>query len=143
MEWWYAPRQGESNGKQNTQLELGLHHEPVKVVVEKLKQQLEILIRHKTEHRWKAHSLKLDTVMSNSLTTRVFETDFGATLDLDAAKKDNCSVANHAVFCIFFVISNWRKVKFKKGQSNETIEWDEVIISDCDKCIFWGHNVKR
>eukprot|EP00593_Proboscia_inermis_P009033 CAMPEP_0171322350 /NCGR_PEP_ID=MMETSP0816-20121228/114902_1 /TAXON_ID=420281 /ORGANISM="Proboscia inermis, Strain CCAP1064/1" /LENGTH=60 /DNA_ID=CAMNT_0011820801 /DNA_START=1216 /DNA_END=1401 /DNA_ORIENTATION=+ len=43
--------------------------------------------------------------MSDAETTRVICTDFGATLDLSAAEKDNCSVDNHAVIDIFFVVS--------------------------------------
>ena len=39
---------------------------------------------------------------------------FGATLDLGAAEKDDCSIDNHTVIGIFFVISNWRQAKYEK-----------------------------
>ena len=44
--------------------------------------------------------------MSDAETTHVICSDFGATLDLGADEKDNCSIDNHAVINIFFVISN-------------------------------------
>ena len=64
-------------------------------------------------------------------------TDFGATLDLCASKKDNCSVDNHAILCIFFVLTNWRKVKYKIGEN----EYSETIINDCDN--FFGSTLSR
>ena len=45
-------------------------------------------------------------------------TDFGATHDLAAAEKDNCSVDNLAVLEIYFVLSNWRTVEYKKKKRN-------------------------
>ena len=38
--------------------------------------------------------------------------DFGTTLNLGAAEKDNYSVNNHTVADIFFVTYDWRRVKF-------------------------------
>ena len=57
-------------------------------------------------------------------------TDFGASLDLCAAEKDNSSVNNHAVVCIFFVLLNWRKVNYAR---TDTSEWDAMITNECDK----------
>ena len=74
---------------------------------------------------------QIDLTMSDKDTTRVICTDFGATLDLGAAEKDNCSVDNHSVICIFCVVYNWRVADFTDGSS-----LDQVIISDCDKWIF-------
>ena len=50
--------------------------------------------------------------MSDADITRVILTDFGATLDLRAAETDNSSADNHAVNCIMFVLTNWRKVTY-------------------------------
>lgn len=41
--------------------------------------------------------------MSDPDVHRVICTDFGAMLDLMAAEKDNCSINNHAVICIFLL----------------------------------------
>jgi len=49
-------------------------------------------------------------------------------------EKDNCSVDNHCVVCIFFLSHNWRRVEFsKEGGGN-----DETILNECDKWIFLG-----
>ena len=77
--------------------------------------------------------------MSDADKHRVICTDFGATLDLCASEKDNCSVDNHAVLCIFFVLSNWRKVKYKIGKN----EHSETIINDCNKWLFWQYVKQR
>ena len=75
---------------------------------------------------------KVDMVMSNANKHPVICTIFRATLDLWASKKDNCSVDNHAILCIFFVLTNWRKVKYKIGEN----EYSETIINDCNKWLF-------
>ena len=46
--------------------------------------------------------------MGDSNCQRVICTNFGATLDLMAAEKDNSLVNNHVVICIWFVAYNWR-----------------------------------
>ena len=75
--------------------------------------------------------------MSDDETTRVYCTDFGATLDLMSSEKDNLSINNHAVICIFMVVHNWRTVKFKrKGKEGENDIDDETIVNDCDRWIF-------
>ena len=56
---------------------------------------------------------------------------FGATLDLGAVEKDNRSVDNHLVICIFFVVYNWRVADFIDDSN-----FDQVIINDCDKWTF-------
>ena len=55
---------------------------------------------------------------------------FEVMLDLCAVEKDNISVNNHTVVCIFFVLSNWRKVNYLRI---DTSEWDEMITNKCDK----------
>jgi hypothetical protein len=118
MEWVLAPRQGvDKKGRQNTQLELGMRKQKVSEVVSKFKHQLVQTIKHMCEHKWKSHCLKLDMTMSNPLTSRVFCTDFGATLDLSAIEKDNSSVNSHAVVCIFFVLYEWREVKINMSDN--------------------------
>ena len=46
---------------------------------------------------------------------------------------------NHAVLCIFFVLYNWRRVKYKKSVH----EWDETIVNDCDKWLVFGDTISR
>ena len=65
MEWILAPRQGTKNGKQNSQLELGLVKLKVSEIVEKMRSQLKSTIKHKAELDWKRHALKLDLTMSD------------------------------------------------------------------------------
>ena len=74
--------------------------------------------------------------MSDSNTTHVICTDFGATLDLGASEKDNSSVNNHAVIAIFLVSHNWRQVIYKKRKEGGENEDDATIVNDCDKCFF-------
>ena len=56
---------------------------------------------HIGSYKWSNYARILDTIISNPNTTRVFCTDFGVTLDLCAAEKDNDSINNHDVVCIF------------------------------------------
>ena len=138
LEWKDAPRAGTKGNKQNTQLELGLSILPVNEVMKKLQSQLEICKLHQAEYRWRNHMRQIDLTMSNSDTTRVICTDFGATLDLSAVEKDNCSVDNHAVICIFFIVYNWRVTDFiDDGNLNQ------VIINDCDKWIWFGDTMSK
>ena len=107
MEWVDAPRQGfKKNGQQNTQLELGLSKCAVKDVVIKLVKSLEINRLHQAEYEWRNWMRKIDLTNSHPDIHRIIYTDFGATLDLSAIEKDNCSVNNHAVVCILFVVTN-------------------------------------
>ena len=133
LEWKHVPRQGKTkSGNLRTQLELTRSVLPVEVVLAKLVEQAEVCRLHQAQYQWINHARKLDFVMSNSSNTRVTATDFGAMLSLYASKKDNCSVDNHAVVCIFFVLSDWRVVQYKSNSNEE----DETIINDCDKWIF-------
>eukprot|EP00957_Ditylum_brightwellii_P075384 5728552-Ditylum_brightwellii.AAC.1 len=50
-------------------------------------------------------------------------------LDLFASEKDDPSINNNAILQIFFVLTDWRKVKYKKCKD----DWDETIINDCNK----------
>ena len=141
LEWKEIARQGvKKNGKANTQLELSRTIAPVNVAMDKLMKQLVTCIKHVGEYRWRNHMKKLDLLMSNHLHTRVICTDFGATLDLSAIEKDNSSVDNHAVICIFFVLTKWRRVPFLKIESNTM---DETIVSDCDKWIILGDTISK
>jgi hypothetical protein len=85
----------------------------------------------------------IDLIMSDPNIHRVICTDFGATLDLMAAEKDNCSINNHAVICICLVSYDWRKVKFKKEGENGSLIDDETIINECDKWIFFGDTIEK
>ena len=139
LEWKNIARQGMKNGKQNTQLELSLTQLPVNLVMKKMIGQLVKCRRHVGEMRWINCNRKVDIAMSNANTTRVICTDFGATLDLSASEKDNSSVDNHAVICIFFVIYDWRNVTFKRKDGTE----DETIINTCDKWIVFGDTLSK
>ena len=83
--------------------------------------------------------LRIDLTMSNPNKHRVICTDFGATLDLGAVEKGNCSVDNHSVMCIFFVVSNWREVEYVNIKGNA----DKTITNDCDKWIFFGDTISK
>ena len=74
--------------------------------------QLGIFRIHVGQYQWVNWARKLDLVMFNPELCRVFCTDFGVTLDLYASEKDNDSVDNHAVICIFNVLTNWRQVRY-------------------------------
>ena len=78
--------------------------------------------------------------MPNQNKTRVILTDFGTSLDMRASKTINCSLDNHAVVCIFFVLTNWRTVKYHDSATKED---DETIINDCDRWIFLAIHCQR
>ena len=67
---------------------------------------------------------------------RVICTYVGALLDPCSAEKGNCSVNNHAVICILFVVHNWQRVSFQKMSERGEYEADESIVNDCDRCFF-------
>ena len=83
--------------------------------------------------------MRIDITMSDPNKHRIICTDFGATLDLGAAEKGNCSVDNHSVMCILFVVSNWREVEYVNTKGNA----DKTIINDCDKWIFFGDTMSK
>ena len=112
---------------------------PVNEVVKKLQEQLEICKLHQAEYRWRNHMRHLDLTVSDRRTTRTICADFGATLDLGAVEKDNCSVDNHAVICIFFVVYNWRVAEFSDGGDG----LDQVIVYDCDKWIVFRDTISK
>ena len=147
IEWKDIARQGiKKNGTQNTQLEVSLSILPVSEIVEKLHNQLEICREHMAEYEWKNTMRKIDCTMGNPNQHRVICTDFGATLDLRGAETDNCSVNNHAVVCIFYVLTNWRSVKYKKRTENNNTNAflegeDETIVNDADKWGFFGDTI--
>ena len=136
LEWINAPRQGMKKGKQNTQLELGLQKVAVKDVVDRLRDALVVCRIHMAQYQWRDTMRKIDTIMSDKNLHRCIMTDFGATLDLSAAEKDNSSVDSHAVICIFFVNFNWRDVKFKRMVEGVGLVDDVTRVSDCEKWIF-------
>ena len=88
LEWVEAPRQGFSNGKQNTQLEVGTRRYQVTEVLQKLTDVLNVCCTQEA-YEWKSWKQKVDMVMSNADNHCVICTDFGATLDLCASKKYN------------------------------------------------------
>ena len=94
---------------------------------------------HVAQYEWKDLCRKIDLTMSNPELVRVICTDFAATLDLLAAAKENASVSNHAFCAIFLVNYNWRKVKFKTDEGT----WDEAMVSDCDKWVFFGASMSK
>lgn len=144
LEWVHADRQGKNKqGKQNTQLELGNTVLPVREVVSRLITKLNVLRQHQAQYEWRNHMRKLDLVMGDPDVHRAICTDFGATLDLGAMEKDNSSVNNHAVICIFFVLTNWRRVKFQRKTQGGIMLDDETMINDCDRWIFFGDTMSK
>ena len=100
--------------KKYTQLELGVSNLPVGEVVKKLITKLNIVREHQAKYEWRNQMLRVDLIISNDDFHCIIFIDFDATLDLMAVEKDNSSVNNHAVIFIFFVCSNWSKVRFKR-----------------------------
>jgi hypothetical protein len=144
LEWVNAPRKGVNKaGKANFQLELGLTRYPVKVVVLKLIDAIIVCRTHQSNYEWKNIMRKIDLLMSDGNTTRIICCDFGATLDLMSAEKDNSSVNNHAVICILLVNYNFRRVKFKRKGPDGVMIDDETVVSDCDKWIFVGATLSK
>lgn len=68
-------------------------------------------------------------------------TDFDVTLDSSITEKNNSSVDNHAVICIYFVTHNWRRVKFIRAVQDEVFVDDETIKNDCEKWLFFGNTM--
>ena len=107
LEWKDIARQGfKSNGTSRTQLEFSRTKLAVKDVLKNMIIQLGICRLHVGQSQWINHVRRLDLIMSNPDVSRVICTDFGATLDLHACETDNSSVDNHAVICIFFVLTD-------------------------------------
>jgi len=116
IEWAQAPRAGKKkNGEQNTQLELGTSKMSFSDTVKKLLTQLGVCRFHQFHYEWRNIIRKVDHSMSHPDVHRVFCTDFGATLDLCAIEKDNFSVDNHCVVCIFFLSHNSLKGTMLRG----------------------------
>ena len=46
--------------------------------------------------------------------TMIICTNFGASFDLNAKETDNCSQANYAAVCIFYILYNWQNVEYNK-----------------------------
>ena len=102
LEWVHAGRQGTKNGKQNTQLELGSNRYKVFEVLHKIMKQLRDRNRERqAQYEWKGWTRNIDMLMSHPDKHFVIYTNFDATLDCFAKEKDNSSVDNHAVLCIF------------------------------------------
>ena len=80
----------------------------------------------------------MDLTISNTGLYCILFTDFGATLDLMVAEKDNLSVNNHAVICIFFVSSNWMNARLKKQAESSEDAFNEIIVNDCHRWLFFG-----
>ena len=127
------------DGKQNTQLELGRVKLRVRELITRLIKSIEVNMLHLTESRWRTLMMRIDITMSDPNKHRIICTDFGATLDLGAAEKGNCSVDNHSVMCTLFVVSNWREVEYVNTKGNA----DKTIINDCDKWIFFGDTMSK
>ena len=143
LEWVYAKRQGTKKGKQNTQLEIGHSRQPVKDILLKMAAKLEVARLHQAHYEWRDTMRKIDLTMSDPNKHRIFCTDFGATLDLMGAEKDNSSVNNHAIVDIFFVAHSWRHVPFKKPNGEGPVICDRTIVNDCDKWIFFGDTYSK
>lgn len=139
------PRQGtNARGKQNTQFEVSLLLLPVNVIVKKLEDALVKCRLHQTNYKWKNLMRTRDLTMSNPDKYRIICTDFGATLNLRGKMVDNSPVDNHAVVAIFFVISGWRRTKYKVTNIETNVEEDdETIICDCDKWAFFGDTLSK
>ena len=102
--------------------------------------QLELYQSHVSGYKWSNHARNLGTIISNPYTTRIFCYDFSTMLDQYAAQKDFTSINNHAVICIFFVLSKQRKVNYLK---KDTGEWGEMMTNNCNKWIVFGNTLSK
>lgn len=143
LEWIQADRQSENKGKQNTQLELGSTKLSVRMVVSRLISRLVTCREHCAQYQWRNQMRKVDMTMGDLNLHRVICTDFGASLDLCSAEKNNCSVDNRAVICILFVVYNRRNVSFQKMSEIGEYETDEMIANDCDRWVFFGDTMSK
>ena len=65
MEWILADRQGiDKNGKSNTQIKLGHSFLPVKEVIHKLIEKLNICCEHQCQYQWKNTMKSIDLTIS-------------------------------------------------------------------------------
>ena len=108
LEWKEIAREEglKKDGKANAQLELTRTQIPVEEVMVKLLAQLVQCRLHAGRYQRTNYCRKLDYTMSHPDHVRIICTIFCATLALCAAEKDNSSVHNHAIICIFFVLTN-------------------------------------
>ena len=102
-----------SNGKTRTRLELNCTKLDVKDLLKNMIVQLGIYHFHVRQYQWINWARKIDLVMSDPEICRIFCTDVGAALDVCASENDNYRVDNHAVICIFFAITNWRRLYYQ------------------------------
>ena len=93
------------------------------------------------DYKWRNVCRKVDCTMTDPDKHRVICTDFAATLDLRGAEADNSSINNHAVVCIFYVLTNWRVAKYKKIMENGEEINDESILNNADKWAFFGDTI--
>ena len=144
IEWKDVPRQGNKrDGTPNTQLEVSISNREVRDIVSKLRKQLQVCRHHQVNYQWRNTMRNIDCTMSDPEKDRIICTDFGATLDLRGAEADNCSVDNHAVVCIFFVLMNWRKVQYKRKNDQKELVDNSTILNDCQKWAFFGSTLSR
>ena len=76
---------------------------------------------------WSNLMRKIDCNQSEK-NTRIILTDFLATLDLRARMSDNCSVDNHAILDIYFVLSNFRDVKVSTGETKRICDTNVFFL---------------
>ena len=117
-----------SGGKD--QLEPVAKELPINQLWEKMILQLEEARVSEVRSSWSNHMRKLDIHCSNKQ-TRVVLTDFSASLNLQARMADNCSVDNHAVLDIFFVLTDFREVTLSNGLKKEICTTDVFGFFGC------------
>ena len=103
--WQEAERAG---GK--TQLEPVENHLPINKIVCELEDCAKTARRNYVLGKWSNHVRKIDLTESDESTT-VTLADFSASLDLKARQTDNCSVNNHVVLGMFYLLNNFRKIR--------------------------------
>ena len=92
LQWINAPRQGAKNDKKDTQLELAMTKLAVKKdVVNKLRASLNVCREHMVQYEWRHLMQTIYHTMSDTDLRSLICTDFGTTLDLAAAEKNNSS----------------------------------------------------
>ncbi len=146
MVWDDARRQGQSNGKDNTQRELTSKIMTVAELLDHFQQLLSKCIPLIQEIRWIKHLQDTDFSKMSPDTIIIF-TDFAALMALRARQAKNSSVDAHAIIANFVVLWNKREIVArgkKKDKNGNEVEFTEpVTISNVDVVHFFAETFEK
>lgn len=131
FEWKDAKRDGTSKGKERKQKEPTEIYMPFKELLEKLCEHSAKSLKHVTDAEWyRVSRARLEkTFLPNEI---LIYTDFSATPSLEAIEKDNSSVAQHCILCIFVVMHSPRDETITLADGSTT------TIVRVNSCTHWA-----